>query len=149
MDIEAIARTIKTIPRLMHVLHRGMAPARAKDGLNATQVKTLMLLNDLEHRSMSDIAAFVDLDAGALSRVVEGLVQAELVVRKRDEADRRLVFAALTDAGRAVVERFKSELQIHLRRQLTPLSEEQAEKLLAALITIEETVNIIEEYSHG
>jgi len=53
--------------------------------------------------SLKDLAASLDLDASTLSRTIEVLVQAKLVERTVDPADRRAVRLALSAAGRGKV----------------------------------------------
>ena len=54
----------------------------------------------LNHRQ---VAAELTRSAGDLTRLVDALVDAELVARVRSVQDRRIVYLEITDAGRAVV----------------------------------------------
>ncbi|MGW2646274.1 MarR family winged helix-turn-helix transcriptional regulator [Streptomyces sp. NPDC001393] len=55
------------------------------------------------HDTTKAVAAHMDIDPGAVSRLVDRLVAKDLVRREPDPASRRTVRLVLTDAGRALV----------------------------------------------
>ena len=66
--------------------------------------------------TISDIAG---MDRGLVSRSIQSLVEQGLVVTERDADDRRIVRAALTEAGEAM---FQKTFPVMQRRQLRLLS---------------------------
>lgn len=92
--------------RDLRVLEREIVRQLAADtdccGVTMTQCHALLELS-LAELSLSQLAAELDLDASTMSRTVESLVQAGLVERKTDPADRRIARLTLTPAGRAKV----------------------------------------------
>jgi DNA-binding MarR family transcriptional regulator len=72
-------------------------------GVSVPQWVVLRCLFDMEGAPLGDLARDVGVDNGALSRMVERLVQKGLVSREADPSDRRAVRLRLTDAGRKLV----------------------------------------------
>lgn len=71
--------------------------------VSVAQWVVLRCLFDVEHVSLNGLAETVGVDNGALSRMVERLVQKDLVVREVDPANRRAVRVRLSEAGRKLV----------------------------------------------
>lgn len=78
--------------------------AFAVRGIPFTQWLTLMKLRDNSPQSAGELACAIGHDQGALTRVVDALVEAGLVDRKRSQADRRRVEVRLTAAGQHYVD---------------------------------------------
>ncbi len=68
-------------------------------GLTYPQYLVLLVLWQDGERTMGEIANRLALPPGGVTPIVERLEAAELVVRRRDEDDRRVVHVALTKAG--------------------------------------------------
>ncbi len=96
----------------LRVLEREIAGQREADtrccGVTLAQCHALLELENTE-LSLTHLSAVLDLDISTLSRTVDGLVRAGLVVRAEDPADRRLLRLRLTPAGRGKVDRINEE----------------------------------------
>lgn len=110
-------------------------------GADFTTWKVLAHLADGDRASQRELAARMLIDPATLVRHLDRVEADGLVVRERDERDRRVVRVAITPAGRAkrtelhrVVERFDQEL----RDQLDP---DECEALLTALQRITDYVS--------
>jgi DNA-binding MarR family transcriptional regulator len=68
-------------------------------GLTYPQYLVLLVLWQDGDRTMGEIAHRLALPPGGVTPIVERLEAAELVVRRRDEDDRRVVHVSLTEAG--------------------------------------------------
>lgn len=73
-------------------------------GLSMPQFNILMQLHYQRACGVSDIGARMDITAAAASQLAEKLVQAGLLERAEDPADRRVKQLRLTAAGRDLVE---------------------------------------------
>lgn len=107
--------------------------AFAEHGVPFTQWLTLMKLRKEAPIAVGELACALGHDQGALTRVVDALVQAGLVERRRSAADRRSVELRLTDSGHAYVE---DQLPIAinaLNHVLEPFSHEEVDNLLELL----------------
>ena len=82
------------------------AELQAEHGLTLNDLEALLLLSRAEGRRMKrvDLSRMLILTPSGVTRLLEGLEEAGLVVRDTCASDRRVVYAVLTDAGAARVE---------------------------------------------
>lgn len=89
---------------LLHHLVRqretALAGVLAAVGLTLIQWQVMSTLNRLGRATMGDVAAFCAADRTTLTRTIDKMVEAGLIQRERDRADRRQVHLDLTDSGR-------------------------------------------------
>ncbi len=71
--------------------------------VSVPQWVVLRCLYVAENTSLNELAASVGVDNGALSRMMERLLQKGLIVREPDPANRRTVRLRLSDAGKVLV----------------------------------------------
>lgn len=125
---------------LAHVHRRSAGDSLAimtETGLTMPQLVTLHMLAHAGARSMGTIAACLRLSAPATSHLVDRLVRARLVVRAEDPADRRQRSLAITEGGRALVERINSERSREVSAVLarvTPALRRQFGEVLARVV---------------
>ena len=83
--------------------HRArMASALAEHGLHIGQELMLAQLWRADGLSQVELATRLGVSAPAVTKVVRGLEQSELVIRRGDDTDGRVLQVWLTDAGRAL-----------------------------------------------
>jgi DNA-binding MarR family transcriptional regulator len=73
------------------------------------------------------------LDKSTMTRVVDGLVERELVVRRFDDSDRRLIYVTLTAAGRKMLEGIRAQQLHSLCQILERIPSGERQKLLDGL----------------
>jgi len=110
-------------------------------GITAPQLVCLMALAEREPLSVSAIARQVHLSASTVIGILDRLATKDLVVRQRDEVDRRLVYARLTDQGRQVVADHPSPLSDRLATAMDLLEEKELAGIVQAL---EQVVRLME-----
>ncbi|ADG79349.1 Transcriptional regulator, MarR family OS=Tsukamurella paurometabola (strain ATCC 8368 / DSM/ CCUG 35730 / CIP 100753 / JCM 10117 / KCTC 9821 / NBRC 16120/ NCIMB 702349 / NCTC 13040) OX=521096 GN=Tpau_2751 PE=4 SV=1 [Tsukamurella paurometabola] len=71
-------------------------------GLTYTQYVTLLALWERDGISVSALGERLRLDSGTLSPLIRRLEAMDLVERRRDQADERMVTVHVTDSGRAL-----------------------------------------------
>jgi DNA-binding MarR family transcriptional regulator len=96
--------------QLMSVLEHEM---HAGAGITLSQYDVLLRLAEAPggQLTMSDLAGAVLYSTGGLTRLFERMRRAGLVRREPSEEDRRVIYAALTDAG---MERLRAASAVHL-----------------------------------
>jgi DNA-binding MarR family transcriptional regulator len=109
-------------------------------GSSFSQVKMLFLLEDGGEHSVKEIATHLGLSLPAASRAVDGLIQRGWVTRRESAEDRRSRLIALTDDGRAVVDRVLRARLKTLERFADELTPEERATLTAALLPIVERI---------
>jgi DNA-binding MarR family transcriptional regulator len=105
-----------------------------------SQVKMMFLLEDGGEHSVKEIATHLGLSLPAASRAVDGLIQRSWVTRRESVADRRSRLVALTDDGRAVVDRVLRARLKTLERFADELTPQEREGLATALLPIVERI---------
>jgi DNA-binding MarR family transcriptional regulator len=105
-----------------------------------SQVKMMFLLEDGGEHSVKEIATHLGLSLPAASRAVDGLIQRGWVTRRESVADRRSRLVALTDDGRAVVDRVLRARLKTLERFADELTPQEREGLATALLPIVERI---------
>lgn len=108
------------------------------EGMRAQGLARFRLLEVLggtrEALSVSQLAERIGVDQPRASRLVQQGVDHGLLVREADPADARRTLIALTDAGRALVDRFRGHRRDQVSRALAVLTPEEQQQL-AALLT--------------
>jgi DNA-binding MarR family transcriptional regulator len=100
----------------------------------------LFLLEDGGEHSVKEIAQHLGLSLPAASRAVDGLIQRGYVSRRASAEDRRSRLVALTDPGRAVVDRvLRARLQT-LEEFAEALTPQERDCLYTALLPIVERI---------
>ena len=96
-EMKAWLGFITTTSDLLHVIERDLDPF----GLDGGDYQLLAMLSDAPEYKMrmSELAEILRLSRGGLTRRMEGVLRAKLVVRVRDESDGRAAFAQLTAEG--------------------------------------------------
>ncbi len=122
--------------RTAYMLARAAAHARAMSerdleplGISAREYSVLAVLAEQSPLSQSRIADILGLDRTTILKVGASLERKGLVVRERDEHDRRAYAVALTPAGEGVRLQAFTLLAESEERFLTPLAGQQRDQL--------------------
>ena len=133
----------------------GGAAIRAIDesGLTFIQMKVLMTLSgadaEQEPPTLKPVAADLGLSLPSASRAVDWLVKRGLVVRTEDPDDRRQRRLELSTAGRELADRIMAARLEGLGQFAASLSDEERERLdaaLALLLEREEVAHVYRQY---
>lgn len=85
---------------LMTQMRREVERRMTALGVTDAQWKPLWLLASGRAATANEMARLLEMDAGALTRLLDRLEAKGLLERERSDADRRVVHLRLTDAGR-------------------------------------------------
>jgi DNA-binding MarR family transcriptional regulator len=107
-------------------------------GLSMPQFSIMMHLFYRGMRGVHDIGDRMEITSAAASQLIDRLVQAGLVERAESPDDRRVRRIALTDKGRALIEKGISERYRWVEGLVTGLTEDQKEAVLKVLPTLME-----------
>jgi len=95
---------IRSIRRLRLLLNEGLGKRLAESGVNMPQFAAMALLGQLGETTMSNLTRELGTTMGAVTNIIDKLVYAEYVTRKRNPRDRRIVNVTLTPKGSEVLE---------------------------------------------
>ncbi|HEU5485754.1 MAG TPA: MarR family transcriptional regulator [Microlunatus sp.] len=100
------ATTVEVVLRAARVFAAVTAEsiARSAHGVTLPQLRVLTVASEVGSLNNADVARTLNIHISNASRLCERLVQAGLLNRRDNPADRRQVDLTLTDAGRALVE---------------------------------------------
>ncbi|MDZ7293006.1 MAG: MarR family transcriptional regulator [candidate division KSB1 bacterium] len=102
-------------------------------GVSVSQCYALSLLDEWGEMSMVQLARKMFLDKSTMTRVVDGLIERELAVRRFEENDRRLIYVTLTAAGRALLAQIRAMQIAGLRQILERIPANKRQPLLDGL----------------
>ncbi|MCD8090582.1 MAG: MarR family winged helix-turn-helix transcriptional regulator [Clostridiales bacterium] len=109
--------------------------------LSLAEVHTVEAIGMYSQKSMSEVAAKLDITVGTLTVAVKNLVAKGYVTRKRSETDRRHVLISLTNKGRLM---YRVHQKFHLdmiKAAIVGLSEYEAEVARDVLVRINGFIN--------
>ncbi len=100
-EIEKFTSAIQAIfPKLMHYLNAEESRELTGLGITPSQINALLVLYFHDSLTMGELSSEIYLAESAATRLVNRLVNLNLVKRHGDENDRRIVRVALTSYGR-------------------------------------------------
>jgi MarR family transcriptional regulator for hemolysin len=133
---ELTARTFHAFGRMMHVNRLVLAKMGAQKGAHHGEIVALALLSRREGLSQRELGEVLHLSAPRVSIILDSLEGDGVVVRRPDEADRRLTRVFLTPLGRVRVKEQRDTLGDYVNRTIGALSEsdrKELERLLTVL----------------
>lgn len=121
------------MPRLMHAVMRYERNELSSGVLNLPQFAVLNTLWREGPLPMHTIADAMQLIPSHVTGIMDRLVAHRMARRAADARDRRVVLAEITDRGRAVIERIRSEKRKTMQRVHDELTPEERRVLLAVM----------------
>lgn len=130
-EMSAWRSYVETYADLMAALEADLAPT----GLNLGDYQVLVYLSETAERTlrMCDLAVRLQLSPSGLTRRLDGLVRAGLVERRPSDTDRRVMLAALTPAGMALLEKSAPIHVGSVRRRMIDLLDQSELAVLASV----------------
>jgi DNA-binding MarR family transcriptional regulator len=102
-------------------------------GLTGPQLVVLKELVDSSHRSVSELAAAVNLSQATVTGILDRLERKEMIVRTRDSKDRRRVLVSSTSVAQAALAGAPPLLQEHFITRFGALPDWQQTQILSSL----------------
>jgi DNA-binding MarR family transcriptional regulator len=106
-----------------HRVTRRLSAVLDAQGSSLEEWRVLTLLVTHDGQSMSVIASFSMLPAPTLTKLIDRMVAANLVYRRRDEQDRRRVLVHLAPHGRALFTRLQGLIRDEQARRDAAVAE--------------------------
>lgn len=144
-DNELAHNVLRAIRRIVRRVSEHSKYLSREVGLTLPQLMCLKAVGELtvdgDEVTVAMVSERVQLSAATVSRVIERLVQAGLVLRERRAQDRRKVCLSLTDAGRGRFVVLPTPLQDRFVHRLLALDPAERQSLLGALERITELMD--------
>lgn len=138
------AEILEVVPVLMRFIRAQMRSHRGSD-LSVPQFRTLFFLGRRRNASLSAVAEHLGLSLPAASRLVEGLIQRNFVVRRIPAENRRLVALSLCASGRRTVRTAQKNAEKALAEILAKLPTRELDSIERALRTLREIFSSVAE----
>jgi MarR family transcriptional regulator, lower aerobic nicotinate degradation pathway regulator len=129
-------RTSFALIKLAALARQGCAEQLAAVGLSQHQHAILCCLDEYGRAGQKDIASRLGIDGGDIVAFVDGLQQAGLITRERDERDRRRQILGITPTGRRLLRRVEKLMDAAEPGALAALRPEQRALLHACAIEV-------------
>ena len=119
---------------------RAVARDMHECGQSPAQLHLLGLLNELGPTTVSQLAALLGTTPPSASAMVDRMVDTGLVVRERNEDDRRVVTVSLSPGGNNALEAALGGRREMLERVLSQLDDEELRTTLRVIDRLEEAI---------
>lgn len=116
-----------------NVLATRMDRAVAPLGLTASQIGVMLLLWFGRARTPNEMSRVLSYDTGSMTRMLDRLEKKGFLVRRRSEADRRVVELELTPRGREAAQQLPARISTVLAGQLRGFSVDDVATLTSLL----------------
>jgi DNA-binding MarR family transcriptional regulator len=132
-DQQKCAREIlDKVPMVMRFIRAQVRECRAS-GISVPKFRTLVFIERTQNASLSAAAEHLGLSLPAMSRLVETLVTNALVERRPVATNRRQLALALTDQGRATLEKVRTQIRLHIAERVNNLTAADLTYVLEAM----------------
>ena len=123
-----VQHILKLAEDIYNILTPNIPTEWLSSDLTVAQLRVLLLLHAEGPSRMSFIASGLDIALSTATGVVDNLVKKDLVDRKADPQDRRLVICKLSFTGQGLINRLWMSGQFQMERLLDGLTLKQLEK---------------------
>lgn len=120
----------------VHILH--------DSDLHHTHFHIMHLIDDAGSIRTTDIARKLAIKKSNLSPMLQKLTTKEFILRKKDPADRRVIYIELTRAGQSFLEEKKVVLQKEVEERLSALPSEDKKTLQEAVGSLQSVLSKLE-----
>jgi DNA-binding MarR family transcriptional regulator/GNAT superfamily N-acetyltransferase len=131
--IAAVRRFNRFYTRQIGLLDEGLLSSP----LSLTEARTLYELAHCKQSTAAELCGALGLDAGYLSRILNGFEKKHLLEKKQSPTDARQTLLALTKKGRGVFEPLNARSDEQVREILNKLSPAKQDDLLHSMHTVE------------
>ena len=130
-----------TQPSLLYVMKQVELATRSRlddlfrpIGMTALQYTALTVLERNPNLTGSQLARNSFVTAQSMADMIRVLQERDLIVRRRDESDRRRMVLSLTESGRRLLGRYRARVVALEAEMLSLLDDRQAVELRASLL---------------
>jgi DNA-binding MarR family transcriptional regulator len=122
---QLIAELFETMDIAKRSMHGHMQTIVQGHAISRTQLELLFTIYHLQPTTAKQLAAKLHLTPGAISQLVEELMDQKLIQRETDPTDRRKQVISLTDEGRAVVKTFEKRRHSVMNQVIENLTDDE------------------------
>jgi DNA-binding MarR family transcriptional regulator len=129
-------RLVDTLSTALRMISRPLQESlEREEDISLDQWRTLRALSTSQGRTMGELSERLQIPAGSVTRIVDGLVDRALVFRHGSTVDRRRVEVLLSEAGGALLARLEDIALAH-EAQYRATAGLPVDELIAALSSV-------------
>lgn len=121
-----------TAPQIIQTIRVEMRRGRGSD-ISIPQFRTLAFIERNPDSSLSKLAEHLGLTLPSVSKLVDGLVNQQLMIRKSSTMDRRRLTLELSNTGASIVNSARAGTQANLTKKLGSLTTAELETIHQAM----------------
>lgn len=137
-NISDVSKTLRVLPKILNYM--GEFKPKLEITIKKNELKTLMLIDGYPNMPIKYYVDMVGLEGGSFTYVVDKLVNKNLIVRIKDENDKRVSVLNLTDEGKDITNQVGQQFSNQIEETFRNLSEESIEKIKIATELLEEVL---------
>ncbi len=145
---EGIAIDLLTIlPLIFRRIRRKLTRTTLTDievNITPHHFEIMRLLEEEGTLYLAEIGESLQIAKAQMTKLIDKLVDLNIVAKKTDTADRRTINIALTGQGRTVLEEHKSNVISAIRETISRLSDKELEDLSTSLRTLQDIFSRLE-----
>lgn len=134
---EFLRELIRILVRDLGILEKSDASCC---GVSLAQCHAIVEIGRKEKISLVDLASLLGLDKSTMSRTINNLVEADLVLRDLDKENRRYVIIQLTEKGRNVFRNIEESMDEYYKSIFHSIPENKRSQVLESLQLLKEAV---------
>jgi DNA-binding MarR family transcriptional regulator len=125
---------------LTNVLEAEALHEAAEAQLTSTQAAALRLINQSDCKTLSDLAALLDVSNAAACKMVDRLDRRGLIVRRQGKEDRRETELSLTELGQELLKKYENLKTGMLERTFSDFPPEELRRTASLLSRLSATI---------
>jgi len=129
---EAARQLLEVIPVIMREIRSEMRSRRSPD-LTVPQFRTLSVVSRNVGTSLLDVANHLGLTPPSTSRLVDGLIYRNMMIREDHPEDRRRVKLTVTHVGEQILEASRQDALTYLSTKLSNITADDRETIVKAM----------------
>jgi DNA-binding MarR family transcriptional regulator len=133
VDTELFERTISAYAAAIRILDPIRFQIWSDSGLTMPQARVLFTILESGDQSAGDLAERLGVAPSTITGITDRLVRQNLIQRKEDPRDRRVVRLAMTEAGARLTFEIAESSRAYLRRVFAEIPDERLAAIASAL----------------
>jgi DNA-binding MarR family transcriptional regulator len=110
----------------------------ARSRLSPAQFQAISILYHKESLPMSELTVEMKISKQQLTPIITRLIESNLVVRKADENDRRIVRVEITEHGRSIYNALFASIKVNFTEKLGLIPDKELDELKQMLTRMQE-----------
>lgn len=131
--IEEVGDMVKKLVRVFQLFERDQIKIF---GVTTSQCYCLLELLKSEKLTMFELSQKMNLNTSTMTRIVDNLVRDGLILREKDDKDRRVVLLLLTENGRNTANRLNESINLYYKKTMENLPEGELDTILKSVSTL-------------